>query len=97
MEKARQRLLESGVDEHMFRSRYQPLFCPQYVRDAKLDVIDDIGQMIGGIAVSLDEDLVVDLAIFDDDLTSNLVGKTSLTIFGCSESDDVRFSSSDFG
>jgi len=46
-------------------SRWNPLVCPHHVGDLHQVVVDDVGQVIGGEAVTLEQHLVVELGVVE--------------------------------
>ena len=59
----------------MFRRRRKPLLATNDMGYAHVVVIDNIGQVIGGQPIGLDEYLVVDRATFERYLSPNGVGE----------------------
>ena len=76
MGKLRHRILptESLIEQHVERSRGQPLLTTNDVGDLHQMVVDDIGQMIGGqLVCTLEEHLIVEDIRLHTNLTTNQV------------------------
>ena len=53
--------LEGLVDEHMHWRARQPLFATDHMRNAHEVIVHDVGEVVSGHAVALEEHLVIDV------------------------------------
>ena len=61
---------EGLVEQDVFGGGGDPLFGADDVGDLHEVVVDDIGEVVGGEAVGLHEDLVVDVGVLEGDVAS---------------------------
>jgi len=66
------------VQQDVLGYRRQPLVAPEDVRNSHQVVVDDVGQMIGGIAVRLEQHEIVQLGVVHHDVPANEVVKLGL-------------------
>ena len=64
---------EGLIETIVLRARAQILVATNDVGDAHQMIVDDIGEIIGRIAVGLDEDHVIELGVIDGDVSVELV------------------------
>ena len=79
---------EGPVEEDVLGGGGDPLFGADDVGDAHEVVVDDIGQMIGGEAVGLQQNLVVDVVVGELDVAAELVAEGGFAFDGDLEADD---------
>ena len=65
--------LERAIELHVLGERRQPLLGADHVGDAHQVVVHHVGQVVGGIAVALEQDLVVHLGTLEADVTPQRV------------------------
>jgi len=66
---------EGVVEEDVLGGGADPLLGADDVGDVHEVVVDDVGEMVGGEAVGLHEDLVVDVVVVETDVAAELVFK----------------------
>ena len=87
MPEAGQRPAEGLVEQDVLGRGGDPLLGSDDVGDLHEVVVDDVGQMIGGEAVGLEQDLVVDIVMGEDDGAAELVAEGGLALDGDFEAD----------
>ena len=87
---ARQLPAEGLVEQHVLGGGRDPLLGADDVGDLHEVVVDDVGEVIGGEAVGLEQDLVVDVVVGEGDGAAQLVAKGCLSLDGDLEADDRR-------
>ena len=89
---AEDRLLpaEAPVELHVLGQRGEPLLGPDDVRDAHQVVVHHVGEVVGGEAVALQQDLVVHLGVVEAHLAAQEVPHDGLAPVRHREADDVR-------
>ena len=87
---AEDRLLpaEAPVQLHVLRQRRQPLLRPDDVGDPHEVVVHHVREVVGGEAVALQEDLVVDLGVVEAHLAAQEVPHDRLAPARHREADD---------
>ncbi len=81
--------LKKAVEQHVQRSRGQPFFAADHVGDVHGVVIDDVGQVVGGHAVALEEDFVVQVQGVDAYPAADAVFKFYFLIAGHFDPNDI--------
>ena len=66
---------EGFVEQDVLGGGGDPLFGADDVGDAHEVVVDDVGEVVGGEAVGLHEDLVVDVGVLEGDVAAELVAE----------------------
>ena len=73
---------ESLVEQIILGGGRQVLAAPDHVGNAHQVVVDDVGEVVGGQAVGLEQHLIVQGAVFHGDVPKDRVGKGSLPAGG---------------
>ena len=68
---------EGFVEQDVLGGGGDPLFGADDVGDVHEVIVDDVGEVVGGKAVGLHEDLVVDVGVLEGDVAAELVAKGS--------------------
>ncbi|GBD05395.1 hypothetical protein HRbin20_00978 [bacterium HR20] len=68
------------VEQDVLGSRRQPLFAADDVGDAHQVVVDDVCQVVGGVAIALEEHLVVNVFAWHNDGATNAVVELDLAV-----------------
>ena len=75
MPEARQLPAEGFVEEDVLGGGGDPLFGADDVGDLHEVVVDDVGEVVGGEAVGLHEDLIVDVVVIEGDVAAEFVAE----------------------
>ncbi len=75
MPEARELPAEGIVEQDVFRGGGDPLFGADDVGDLHEVIVDDVGEVIGGEAVGLHEDLIVDVGVLEGDVSAEFVAE----------------------
>ena len=81
---------EALVEQVVLGGGGEVLAAPDHVGDAHEVVVDDVGEVVGGQAVPLEEDLVVQGAVLHGDVAKDGVVEGGLALLGDLLADDVR-------
>ncbi len=79
---ARELPAEGLVEQDVLGGGGDPLFGADDVGDAHEVVVDDVGEVVGGEAVGLHEDLVVDVVVGEVDVAAELVAEGGVAFGG---------------
>ena len=88
MPEARKLPAEGVVEEDVLGGRGDPLFGADDIGDAHEVVVDDVGEVIGGEAVGLHEDLIVDVGVLEGDVAAEFVAEGRAAFEGDLHADD---------
>ena len=88
MHKGWEHVAESLVKMYVAWKAGQPFICPHDMTNFHGMVIDDASEMVGRVSIRLHNDEVVNQAIIENDITSDVVGARSCPLVGHPESDD---------
>ena len=83
---------ESAVEQIVFRGAREVFAAAHNMGDAHGVIVDDVREVVGGHAVALDEDLIVEHFVFDGDLTVNRIAIGGDALLVDLLADDVGFS-----
>ena len=86
---------KGSVEHHVERGRRQPLFTTDDVGDLHQVVVDDVGQVVGGHAVALEEHLVVQQAAVHGDVATDEVVHGDVKVLGELEAHHVGLAAVD--
>ncbi len=75
MPEARLLPAEGFVEEDVLGGRGDPLFGADDVGDLHEVIVDDVGEVVGGEAVGLHEDLIVDVVVVEGDVVAEFVAE----------------------
>ena len=89
MPEARLRPAEGLIEQDVLGGGGDPLFGADDVGDAHEMVVDDVGEVVGGEAVGLHEDLIVDVIVVEGDVAAQLVAKGGGGVLRDLHADDV--------
>jgi hypothetical protein len=85
----RQLPAEGAVELDVLGKGRDPLLGPDDVGDAHEVVVDHVGEVVGRMAIGLQEHLVVDLGVSDDDIAAQQVMGHGLALGRHGEADDM--------
>ena len=90
MPEARSWPSEGLIEQDVLRGRGDPLFGADDIGDEHEVVVDDVGEMVGGKAVGLHQDLVVDIGVLERDVAAEFVAESGRTFDRDFHADDER-------
>ncbi len=79
------------VELDVLGQRRDPLLGPDHVGDSHKVVVDDVGKMVGGVAVRFEQHLVIDLIVGDHDIAAQEVVRDCLALGRHRETNDIFF------
>ena len=74
-QKRGQRPAEGLVEQDVLGGGGDPFLGADHVGDVHEVVVDDVGEVVGGEAVGLEEDLVVDVGVVEGDVAAEFVAE----------------------
>ena len=83
---------EGLVQQHVQGGTGQPLLAPHHVRDRHQVVVHDVGQVVGGHAVALEQHLVIDVAALHHHPSPDAVLEANLLMAGHFQPHHIGFS-----
>ena len=81
---------KKAVKQHVQGGRGQPFFTADHVGNVHGVVVDDVGEVVGGHAVALEEDFVVQIQGVDAHPAADAVFKFYFFVAGHFDPNDIR-------
>src|SRR5688500_6475875 len=76
----RRRLRERVVEQYLLRRVGDVIVATNDMRDRHVDVVDDDGEVIGGIAVGAQDDEILDVLVLERDLAAHQIDEARLAV-----------------
>ncbi len=81
---------EGLVEKDVLGGGGDPLFGADDVGDAHEVIVDDVGEVVGGEAIGLEQDLIVDVVVIEGDVAAEFVAEGGTGVLGDAEADGER-------